>query len=514
MEFPPAGTIWGPYGRISRDDDPIKGLGVTRQQEDTDTIVNRYDGIIHRQYQDNDYSAYDRRVIRPDFQRLLNDLRAGVIQAVAVWDVDRLVRQPRELETLIDIAWDLGKTGRTVWLADAGGVGRLDDDNFVMQLRIKIAFANKSAADTGRRVARKHLELATKGLPNGGTRSFGYAPGMTAVMPEEAEVVREIAQRLLAGSTLRSVAAWLNEIGCKTAYAGKVYKRGGVEYVNDGRWDASHLKKFILKPALAGVRVHRGTEYPAAWEPILSMEEHVSLQQVLNSDSPRRHPDHNGRQRKYLLPGFVYCGLCGKQMRAQPRTGAKTVGYVCIKGDRYDGCGGISRAQPPVDALVSEWVLDALERDVPPPAKRPSQDTAELISAIARDEDKLDDLAADYAIDVITRKQFQAATATVRERLERNRKALLEAAGNVSLASSVRGPGAREAWKGLPLDQKRAIIAELVDQVVIYKPVKMGPRFDPTTIKIVPAATHDADRGTGSETPAVPQQASGEAVPA
>ncbi|WP_420823494.1 recombinase family protein [Streptomyces natalensis] len=43
-------------------------------------------------------------VLRPEFRQLLADPANGVIDGVIFYDLDRLVRQPRDLEDLI--AWD------------------------------------------------------------------------------------------------------------------------------------------------------------------------------------------------------------------------------------------------------------------------------------------------------------------------------------------------------------------------------------------------------------------------
>ena len=47
----------------------------------------------------------------------------------------------------------------------------------------------------------------------GDTRPFGYADDRMTVMQSEAVVIRALVQRLLAGESLRSLAAWLDESG-------------------------------------------------------------------------------------------------------------------------------------------------------------------------------------------------------------------------------------------------------------------------------------------------------------
>lgn len=41
--------------------------------------------------------------MRPGFEQLLTDLASGLIDGICVWDSDRLARQPRDLERLIDL---------------------------------------------------------------------------------------------------------------------------------------------------------------------------------------------------------------------------------------------------------------------------------------------------------------------------------------------------------------------------------------------------------------------------
>ena len=42
--------------------------------------------------EDVDLSGYDKRVVRPDFERMLADINAGMVDAVLVWRTDRLTR--------------------------------------------------------------------------------------------------------------------------------------------------------------------------------------------------------------------------------------------------------------------------------------------------------------------------------------------------------------------------------------------------------------------------------------
>jgi hypothetical protein len=105
----------GAYLRISSDRFGLEA-GVDRQLQDAeDTRLRLGWGEIAKIYKENDTSAFKKRkvtksdgsvewmVVRPVFRRLPADLAAGVIDGVVFYDLERLVRQPRDLEDLIDI---------------------------------------------------------------------------------------------------------------------------------------------------------------------------------------------------------------------------------------------------------------------------------------------------------------------------------------------------------------------------------------------------------------------------
>ncbi|MFD0230422.1 recombinase family protein [Streptomyces decoyicus] len=90
--------------------------GVDRQLEDAEDSRARLRWApLAKIYRENDTSAFKKRkvikpdgsidwiVLRPEFRQILADLANGVIDGVIFYDLDRLVRQPRDLEDLIDI---------------------------------------------------------------------------------------------------------------------------------------------------------------------------------------------------------------------------------------------------------------------------------------------------------------------------------------------------------------------------------------------------------------------------
>src|SRR5487761_1325051 len=89
------------YVRISQDREGA-GLGVARQEDDCRALCGRKGWQVAGLYAVNDVSAYSGKP-RPQWGRLLADIAAGHLDAVACWHVDRLTRSPRELEDVIDL---------------------------------------------------------------------------------------------------------------------------------------------------------------------------------------------------------------------------------------------------------------------------------------------------------------------------------------------------------------------------------------------------------------------------
>jgi hypothetical protein len=88
------GTVAGVYARISSDPDETR-LGVGRQEKDCRELAQRKGWEVVDTFIDNDLSAATSKP-RPEYQRLLTAIEAGDIDAVIVWDLDRLHRRPIE----------------------------------------------------------------------------------------------------------------------------------------------------------------------------------------------------------------------------------------------------------------------------------------------------------------------------------------------------------------------------------------------------------------------------------
>lgn len=454
------------YARISSDPEGDL-LGVSRQVRDCRGLAERRGWPVRDVYVDDDRSAYSGKV-RPAYRRMLDDIRGGAIDAVVVWHLDRLHRQPKELEEFFE-ACDAAKVTA---LASVTGDTDLSTHDGRFLARILGAVARKESDDRSRRITRKHLELAQAGKSvGGGSRPFGYRADRRTIEPTEAAAVREASARIRAGDSLRALATDWNARGIAT--------------VSGGPWSVQVLRRMLMSARLSGQREYRGEIVAVGdWQPILTPGETARLRAVLGD--PARFTRRIVR--RYLLSaGLLRCGLCDAVLVARPR-GDSTRRYVCAKGPGLAGCGKIAILAEPLEVLITEAVLYRL-------------DTPELAAALAgvaaadaeadaaqhsltADREQLEELARGYGERQITFPEYLAARKPIEARIEAGRRTVSRLTQTGAIEAHI-GDSAnlRAAWADLPLTRQRAIVAAVLDRAVVRPGVRGRTRFDPDRIE-------------------------------
>ena len=102
------------------------------------------DGPWSGTYVDQSRSATDKTKKRPDYDRMVADYLTGSFDAIICWDLDRLTRQPRQLEEWIDAA-----EARGLRLVTANGEADLTTDGGRMYARVKAAVARGEVERSG-----------------------------------------------------------------------------------------------------------------------------------------------------------------------------------------------------------------------------------------------------------------------------------------------------------------------------------------------------------------------------
>lgn len=449
------------YARISSDRDGTQ-LGVGRQVEDCERLVTRQGWEVAERYVDDDVSAYSGKP-RPAYRRMLDDLRGGFLDAVVVWDLDRLHRQPRELEEFFDLC----KAAGVSKLASVSGDVDLSTHDGQFLARILGAVAAKESDDKSRRIRRKKEADAQAGkVAGGGSRPFGYEDDRLTIRESEALVIRECAAKLLAGEALRSICAGLNDRGVPTS--------------TGGQWQAQTLSRMLRSARISGQREHKGEIVAdAEWPAIITPAETTRIRALL-SDPDRRT---NKVARRYLLVRLLRCGHCGETLVSRPKQGGARA-YQCAKGSGFSGCGRLSVMADPLEQFVVEAVLYRL--DTPELAAAMSgepgdPDQERWQAEIDQSRGELEELAAMYGRREIAMTEWQAARTPVERRVTDARKQLGRLTRTTALAGQIgHATELRERWATLPLTRQHAIVAAVLDHITVAPAARPGyNKFDP-----------------------------------
>jgi site-specific DNA recombinase len=443
-------TLAGIYARISRDDEHTE-LGVTRQIADCQQEAERRGWDVVQVYSDNDVSANGQKP-REEFDRMFAAAKAGRINALVCWDADRLSRSPKENEQIIDLADATG-----LQLANVGGEIDLSSPQGRMTFRIKGAVARHEIEQSSRRIRRKFDERAAGGLPHGMT-AYGYrrvveydehgqrAGSRDEIDTGQARVIRDVADRLLAGESLRSLARDMSE-------RGDLSPRGTP-------WSSTTLRQVMLRDRNAGLRRHRGAVVgKAAWEPILSEDKHMAVVALL-TDPDRRQS--RGSARRHLLTGLLVCGNCGEDNFRVIAEHTRQDGKHQAPRYQCGSCFKVSRMQTVVDEYVEAVVVARLSRPDALAALTGGQPnrTKQLRADVEGLEARLSLAADQFADGAITADQLRRITAKIRGHVDSAKAEI--AACSPSPALDMAGSEAAVRWDHAPLDVRRAIIDALL----------------------------------------------------
>jgi site-specific DNA recombinase len=456
------------YARISRDRVGA-GLGVDRQEQDCRALAAQLGWSITVVRADNDISAYSGKP-RPGYLALLDDIRAGRIDAVLAWHTDRLHRSPIELETYIAACDQHGVPTHCV---KAGALDLATPSGRLVARQLG-AVARYEVEHMIERQRRAKEQTAADGKWLGGRRPYGYeADGVTIRTSEAAEVLRA-SRSVLSGTSLRSIAADLNARELVTS-TGKP-------------WRQDTVRKVLLRPRNAGLMEHRGKVVgEASWPAIVPEELWRGVVAVL-TDPVRR--TQFSSVRRWMGSGLYVCH-CGALVRSYSNGTGRDwshVAYACTSGVKH-----LTRKADEVDDLVTEFLIERLRRPgaaevLDGPA---AQDTSDDRVQVAALRARLDELAALFAAGDLNASQLRTASALLQRQLTEAESRIADSSRTQVLVGLVDQADPAAAWAGLDIDRRRAVIHHLM--TVTLLPSGKGRRkgwkpgesyFDPSTVRI------------------------------
>lgn len=313
---------------------------MARQLDDCRQLAagREWDDLV--EYVDNDLSAFHGRR-RPEYERLLADLKSKRLTAVVAYHPDRLYRHPADLEAFVDAVQTAGAEVATVRAGDVD----LSTSSGRMVARILGAVSRQESERIGERVSRAKRERASQGRHSGGgRRPFGLTHDRTALVDDEARVLREAAAAILEGASYTSQVDALNT--------------AGIRNTSGREWTVGNLRRALTSPHIAGLRTYHGTIVgDAAWPAIIDR----ATWDRLKVDAESRRRVGRPQSERYLLSGLLACSICRRTLYAN-QTRTRAIEYRCTPAATTTGrgCGKISvsgrRADQHVASTVEGWL--------------------------------------------------------------------------------------------------------------------------------------------------------------
>lgn len=477
------------YGRLSRVPETGELEKIETQWADNRRVIERYDVDLGEELSDG-LSAWKRKVKRPGWERLLERVQSGESDGVVVWHTDRLFRQPRDLERLIDLA----DKGFRVYSAHGHRDLSNPDDRFI--LRIEVAHAARSSDDASRRIKRRKATLRAKGVAYiGGPRRFGWpgkdrawkpGPGQeesdrpdvtdTQLAAEHA-ALRDGTDAHMSGVSTDKIAADWNKRGLRTA--------AGLE------WDGGSVKGALIRPTNAGLIEHDGKLVGRAeGDPIVDPEKFERLRSKVAARRRGRQWGEVGA--RYIASGVLVCGVCDSKLYARtqrgtyPDDGEQRWLYYC-NPQRRGGCGKVSADGRAVERELRNFTIVRLSDSrfaaaIEAARAKVAVRLAEVRDEITECEAIQEDLAERLGRREMRLAAYDRANKPLQADLER-----LNAEKKMLEGGSPEGPVQAQSreeiaaqWDAAEVPEKRGMFTRALgrEQFKILPPPRKGAKFD------------------------------------
>lgn len=303
-------------------------------------------------------------------------------------------------------------------------------------------------------------------------RAFGHSLDRAQVVQAEADAIREAARRVLAGETLSQIVADWNERGMRTTAGGP--------------WRINALSSLLVQPRLAGGE-EAGGDRPAP-PPII---DRLTYDRLLALHASRRKP---GRRppRRYLLTGFLRCGRCGQRLWGMAKQAQGEL-YVC-PSPGHGGCSGVMVKSTAAEEMVRDMVVARVDTPEFAEAVTAQQqwlqehgaDVQGVADAVRELQDRLEQLPGLWASGELSRPQWQQVKAELDRRVESGQAhlaRLLSVGPRLDLAG--RGHHIRTRWDGMGRQERRDLIALVLDHVVVLPVRRRHSSFQPGRLQPV-----------------------------
>ena len=253
--------------------------------------------LIRTAYDDGGFSGGTME--RPGLERLLADIRRGLIDVVVVYKVDRLTRSLADFAKMVEVfdAQGVSFVAVTQQFNTTTSMGRLT-------LNVLLSFAQFEREVIGERIRDKVAASKRKGIWMGGVLPLGYdvRERRLVVNELEAQTVKHIFQQYLKLGCVRLLKQELDRRGIvsKSRVSRNGEGRGGKSF---SRGALYHL---LSNPVYLGEIRHKKERHPGQHEPIVNRTLWNHVQERLCGQATHRNGDTRTEAKGSPLAGKLF----------------------------------------------------------------------------------------------------------------------------------------------------------------------------------------------------------------
>ena len=493
------------YVRLSAEKDETRDRKTLINQRNfiKNFVDQQIDMEIYDIYMDDEISGttFD----RPEFERMMSDMRAGRINCIVVKDLSRLGRDYVETGNLVERVFPM-MGARFVAITD-------NYDSFKKDADLMVAVTNIAndlyAKDISKKIYSCKHEAMEKGIPAGNV-AYGYKvvldENKVRVVVEDkeaADVVRWIFNEAEKGILQSVIAEKLNAEHILTPSQYRVRNnKEKLEKLSGVKWTVDTLSQILKNEVYIGKYVtgkdrvclyrheKRHMTSKDEWNvfenhhtPLVTKEQFYAVQK-----NKRKALKPAKKQTVNMLKGKITCGCCGSSIHIHPEKHAKV--YMCTHRKRYgkDSCNCLPVKVDDVYAAVlavikeqiqvftdKESLLKEHHRDSR--IVRQEQIYMEAVNKCVKEMDRLMELKsglyADYTEELLDEKEYLQLNREYSQRIEKLKAQADEYRQAASQYESAEKTVAQLKAEMLKFKGKRKLTQEMVDllvaQVHIYE---------------------------------------------
>jgi site-specific DNA recombinase len=339
------------YARLSSEDNGVDGNSLDNQIYMLERYIEeKPDLMLCNVYSDNGVTGTN--FDRPDFIRLMEDVRKGKVNCIIVKDLSRFGRNYIEAGNYLEKIFPyLGV--RFISINDGYDSIKSDTGSDGLMISLKNLIYDIYAKDVSKKISDAYEVKQKSGQFIGDFAPYGYLKDQKdkhklVINDETAPMVRKIYLMRLEGMGISSIVRKLNDSGIIPPRR-YLFEKGLVKseyYAKQGLWNDNTLLMMLQNPTYIGHLAQRKStsafykgiksqrNAPKDWvvventhDPIIDSNTFYTVQKIMEQ-SKQQYDDKMGAAReKYedntenVLKGFIICGDCGAKMLR--RTGSR-----------------------------------------------------------------------------------------------------------------------------------------------------------------------------------------------